>query len=477
MAAGRAASVIAPLQQLLRHFPEHPGVHQLLAFALRHEQRLTEADAVFSSALKHFPDAPPLIAGQAQTRYELGFPAAALFAMAQQAMPGNLDMLRNQALAMASEGDRAGAEHLLSAGLTQYPGWLDGHKAVSALRWTGGDAENFAESYVDACKAEPGNAALWTAWFSVVAQTKDWPASRAILDRAERQLGAVPSILAARLFMASETGEDAEAEVLLRATAHIQGDVTNLSRIRQAIRLGRYQDAKALLLPLVAAPSAALFWPYLSLVWRMLGDDRHLWLDRPDAFIQQREIGLTQAELAELAEVLRALHTMDKPYIEQTVRGGTQTDRSVLLRHEPILQRARTRWMETIRAIIADMPEPEEGHPFLCLPRSHLLLGGSWSVRLRPEGHNVPHTHPLGWMSASLYVAIPDVGQRGPAPAGHIAFGTPPPELGLDLTPYRTIAPEPGMVVTFPSTTWHAVAPFADGERLMIALDVRPPNY
>jgi Putative 2OG-Fe(II) oxygenase len=149
----------------------------------------------------------------------------------------------------------------------------------------------------------------------------------------------------------------------------------------------------------------------------------------------------------------------------------------VLLRHEPILQRAREAWIAAIRGLIAQLPAHEEGHPFLSRPRGHLLLGGSWSVRLAGEGHNVPHTHPMGWLSSSLYVAIPDTSQRGPAPAGHIVFGTPPPELGLDLPAYRTIAPEPGMVVTFPSTMWHAVAPFAAGERLMIALDIRPPDY
>ncbi len=168
---------------------------------------------------------------------------------------------------------------------------------------------------------------------------------------------------------------------------------------------------------------------------------------------------------------------MAQPYPEQTVRGGTQTDRSVLLRREPILQRTRDAWMEAVRSLIAGLPAPEEGHPLLGRPRGHLLLGGSWSVRLAAQGSNVPHTHPLGWLSSSLYVAIPGEGQRGPAPAGHIIFGAPPPELGLDLPPYRTIAPQPGMVVTFPSTMWHAVAPFAEGERLMIALDIRPPDY
>jgi hypothetical protein len=464
-----------------------PEQAQQRGFALRQEQRLIEADRVFTDAVAHppvyAPANPALLFGHAQTRYELGLPAATLFATAQAAMPANLDITRNHAAAMAAEGDRTGAEQLLRRTLKAQPGWLDGHKGLATLRWTSGDVVHFADSYGEACREQPGNAALWLAWFAAVAQTKDWPTSLAILAEAERHIGTTAVLLSARLFVAVEGGGDADA--LLAATAHIQGDTIKLCRIRHALRQGRFEQAQALLLPLVKTPSAGLFWPYLSLVWRLLGDDRHVWLDRPDAFIQQGQIGLTAAELAELADVLRGLHTMEKPYVEQTVRGGTQTDRSVLLRHEPILQRTREAVMAVVRGHIATLPPAEEGHPFLGTPldarRGHLLLGGSWSVRLGAGGHNVPHTHPMGWMSASLYVAIPDAGPRGPAPAGHISFGQPPAELGLtelglELPAYRSIAPQPGLVVTFPSTLWHSVVPFSEGERLMIALDIRRPG-
>ena len=477
MQLGRAAAAIPLLRVISDRTPRDASVGQLLAFALRDEQRYGEARDVFASALAMAPHAPGLRFGLAQTSYELGLPAAALFAEAQAALPGNLEIVRNRAAAMASEGDREGAEQLLRDTLRVQPGWLDGHKGLATLRWTGGDTGHFADSYAEACKAEPGNAALWTAWFGAVAQSRAWPASTRIIDQAERQLGATPTIMASRLFIACESGDQAAAEALLPACADIRGDTVNLCRIRLSLRLARFDEAQALLLPLTSTPGARLYWPYLSLVWRALDDRRHLWLDNPGGSIRESNIGLTGAELAELAEVLRALHAMDRPYIEQTVRGGTQTDRSVLLRHEPILQRTRACWMAAIGEHIAALPGYEAGHPLLGTARQHLLLGGSWSVRLAAHGHNVPHTHPMGWMSSSLYVAVPGEAQRGPPPAGHITFGAPPPELGLDLPAYRTIAPEPGMVVTFPSTTWHAVVPFADGERLMIALDISQPQY
>jgi hypothetical protein len=106
-----------------------------------------------------------------------------------------------------------------------------------------------------------------------------------------------------------------------------------------------------------------------------------------------------------------------------------------------------------------------------------MLIDGSWSVRLHRQGYNVPHSHPRGWLSTAFYVALPAAADMGPAPAGHIAFGTPPAELNTGLTAYRTIRPEPGRLAIFPSTMWHGTVPFEDGERLVIAFDIRPPAY
>ena len=448
---------------------------EVRGFALRQEQRFTEAEAVFAGIAARGDASARVLTALAQTRYELGLPAAALFAQAQQAMPANLDIARNCALAMAAEGDGKGADRLLTTTLAANPGWLDGHKVLASLRWTGGDAAHFADSYAIAVRAEPANAALWLAWFGAVAQTRDWAAGIAILDAAERALGATPAILVSRLFVAGEAGEAAAADALLAQTAHIRGDTISLCRIRHFLRQGRVTEAQEIALPLVATPSATLFWPYLSAIWRLLGDARAGWLDRPDVLIQSLDAGMSSAELTELADVLRALHVMARPYADQSVRGGTQTDRSVILRHEPILQTARVRWMAAIREYIAGLPPFEDGHPLLGTPREQLLVQGSWSVRLLQQGYNVAHTHPMGWISTVLYVAQPE--PVAAAPAGHIAFGTPPAELGTALPPYRLMAPEPGRIAIFPSTMWHGTVPFDDGERLVMALDIAVPRY
>ncbi|MFM5930701.1 MAG: putative 2OG-Fe(II) oxygenase [Novosphingobium sp.] len=443
--------------------------------ALRRAQRYPEADDLLAQGREQFPADPVLAFLQAQTRYELGHPAAALFDAAARLDPANLEARRNRALALISEGEADLARALLQAELAARPEWLDGHKVLATLNWTQGARDHFADHYAPACRTVPDRLDLWIAWFRMVAQAREWPAALAILDEAERHHAGSPALLACRLFVAVESHDDAAAPALLAATAHIRGDVTSLCRIRHALRSGDPRLAEAEAMALTGGPSAALYWPYLSLAWRLLGDERWLWLERPDDLIQSLDSGMAAAELDELAALLRGLHTAQAPYIEQSVRGGTQTDRSVLLRHEAPLQRLKARMLDVIADYARALPAPDPTHPLLSAPRNGpFLIEGSWSVRLAQHGYNVPHTHAMGWLSTAFYVSLPD--QMGAEPAGHIAFGAPPPELELPLEAYRTIRPEPGRLAIFPSTTWHGTVPFDDGERLVVAFDVRRPQ-
>lgn len=477
MQQGLADKALPLLGAMARRRPADAGLAVLHGVALRLEQRPVEAVEVFAAALAAGARDPALLQGLAQTRYEVGLPAAAAFAEAQAADPANLEILRNRAAAMAGEGDLAGGETLLVAALQGNPGWLDGHKALSVLRWTRGDMARHAESYAEATRVEPANAALWLAWFRAVAQTRDWPAATDILARAAVALGDGPALQVARLFVASESGDDGACDALLAQTAAIQGETINLCRIRHHLRQRRPREAEAVALQQLLGPSAPLFWPYLSLAWRLADDRRAHWLDNPEAFVRAEDVELDAAEYEELAQTLRVLHQTARPYIEQSVRGGTQTDRSIIDHHAPIIRLARQRWLEAIRRYVDALPDFEQGHPLLGLPRGKLMVEGSWSVRLERQGYNVPHNHPVGWLSTAFYIALPDAAAMGPAPAGWFAYGTPPPELALDLPEYGVIEPRVGRTAIFPSTMWHRTWPFDDGERLVMALDIRRPTH
>lgn len=443
----------------------------------RRAQNMAEALDAIARAHALAPENGEIAFLHAQLRYEVGLPAAGHFARAIALAPDNREARRNHALALAAEGQAAAGEAALAAAVAADPLWLDGQRVLASLRWIGGDATHFDAGYAEATRRQPGHAGLWLGWFSAVAQIRDWPRASAILDAAEAQLGETQALLAARIFVAGESGARAQCAALL-ARAPPGDPFVALARIRHHMRAQDAAAALAVALPLTGTPLAGQVWPYIATCWRLLGDPRAAWLDGDPLYVREMDVALSPKDLAVLPDFLRGLHAARAPYAEQTVRHGTQTDRSILLRHEPLLQRTRAALLAAVEDYIAGLPPQQAGHPLLGRPRAPLSIAGSWSVRLGPGGFNVAHSHPQGWLSSAFYVALPPPEIMGPAPAGQLELGAPPAELGLDLPPYATIAPAPGRLVLFPSTLWHGTRPIAGGERLNIAFDIvpRPPE-
>jgi len=114
-------------------------------------------------------------------------------------------------------------------------------------------------------------------------------------------------------------------------------------------------------------------------------------------------------------------------------------------------------------------------HPLGRLIDGALELRG-WAVLMHEGGHETPHIHPGGLLSAVYYPAVPEVVQRGDGDAGRLCFGQPDPMFALDtpLAPFG-IAPQPGMLVIFPSWQWHHTVPFSSAQpRLSLAFDPFP---
>ncbi len=114
-------------------------------------------------------------------------------------------------------------------------------------------------------------------------------------------------------------------------------------------------------------------------------------------------------ELGQLAQLLRDLHTRSGRYLDQSVRGGTQTDGPLLRRIEPEIEALRGAIERAVGHYIAQLPPIDPGHPMLRnLRDDHVRFAGSWSVRLTGAGHHSNHVHPQGWISSAFYVAVPE---------------------------------------------------------------------
>ena len=419
------------------------------------------------------PNDPQSAFFRAQIALETGRPAADLFAAADRLNPAHPTLIRNHASALAEGGQIGAAIDLLETTLAANPEWLDGHRLLGNLLVTSGDIDA-ARSFAEACIRKPDSLSLRLAWFQALSVARQWDAARAVVDAARANFGDKPVLRSALVYIASESGEGANDPALFDSVADIADPGLDIARIRHALRLGDVARAGHVAEAHIGRPTAAMFWPYLSIVWRLTGDARAEWLDGAPPSISSFDLDFTPAELAVLVATLRRLHTAKAPYPEQSVRGGTQTGGQLFFHHDPMIQNVRAKVGAAIADYIAALLPPDAKHPLLGPPRGQkILFEGSWSVRLAAQGFHSMHTHTRGWISSALYVSLPEL--RNP-PKGWIQFGAPPPELGLDLAPYAQIEPKRARLVLFPSTLWHGTVPFDDGERLTIAFDLRVPK-
>ncbi len=116
----------------------------------------------------------------------------------------------------------------------------------------------------------------------------------------------------------------------------------------------------------------------------------------------------------------------------------------------------------------------ESDHPFLVdVPRQTRTT--AWGVVLDAGAYQVPHIHPSAWLSGVYYVHLPRaVDADDPAHAGWIEFGRPYWDFQIRAEPEtRLVKPEEGLMLLFPSYTFHRTLPFeGDEERISIAFDV-----
>jgi Flp pilus assembly protein TadD len=81
---------------------------------LREAQEMEAAFETVSAAAEQAPNDPQAAFGLAQISFETWRPAAELFAKARALVPGNPDILRNHAMALAAEGHSDAAKSRLA---------------------------------------------------------------------------------------------------------------------------------------------------------------------------------------------------------------------------------------------------------------------------------------------------------------------------------------------------------------------------
>ena len=370
------------------------------------------------------------------------------------------------------------SEALLVEATQAIPQAIELHRLLARLRFMRGDPE-FDASIRTASAAAPDVLGLRVAHAQLLRAATEFDKAFAVLedlDDATSGDKAVQSELAA---IHQETGRYEEALACARAVAAESkefGDHTDLL-IDALMSLGRADEAMPHIeLARSTVPLNQFYVAMEATAARLLGDPRYEQFYDYERFIQMYALeapaGWSSFEdlRHDLNTVLVERHKFQSQPLDQTLRKGTQTPRSLLRDPHPVIVaflQALLAPIELYRRHIGD----DSGHPMTVRNQGDLKMTGCWSVRLGREGYHVNHVHPEGWVSSAYYAEVPAEVSDTERKSGWIKFGEPRfPVPGATAEKY--VQPEAGSLVLFPSYMWHGTTPIiGDEPRMTVAFD------
>lgn len=436
-----------------------------------------EALASFAEAVRLAPQDPGIAHGHARVSLEAGLDSEHLFERARDLAPADGGVLVGLAAARFASGHGETGERELDAVLARAPLWLEGHVQLAQLRSTLGQGRSAFASLERALSVMPGQPQLWQTLFDLHVKREDFTGLLEAIERGRKAGAPAPLARVFEAIGASELGMTERADRLFAEVNAAGGAAIAMWQVRHLLRSGRFDEAKPIIDRELQGPRDAVTWPYAAALWRLTGDPRSQWLSGDPRLVSVHDLAPDLPPIGELAGTLRSLHVAKGEYLDQSVRGGTQTDGPLFCRVHPHIRALRAAVVKAVQLHIAQLPPPDPRHPLLAPRRDRRIrFAGSWSVRLRDAGFHTSHVHPQGWISSALYVALPPARSDGDPHSGWLQLGAPPPELRTGLEPTRLVGPKPGQLVLFPSWIWHGTVPFPQGERLTVAFDVAMPR-
>lgn len=455
---------------------------EVLAATLRVQERLEEALSAIERAVRIDPSSASAVHSRAFILGRLGRFTEALQLYDQLIARGVAQpaLWLNRSVALLGLTHDADAENALTDGVKRWPQDHGLQNMLASLRWMRGGGEGFARDYEAAVQRQPDALHLRMGYADLLRRADFGARAESVLREGLRRAPDNKQLQGALGVVLDEANHSEEALPYLRAAMDDapQFVVLRGNLISALLRLGRSDEALRELASLrTAQPFNGDWIAYEEMAYRQMGDQRSQELCDYDSMVQAFDLEAPSgfANIVEFNTALRAslerLHVLEAAPLDQSLRHGSQTTRSLLTIDDPTIAQYLGALKEPIHAYISTMQKAQ--HPWSGRKTDAFKLSGCWSVRLKANGYHVNHLHPEGWVSSAYYVSLPAVTKAGDGQEGWIKFGEPrQPTPGCTVK--KVVQPQEGRLVLFPSYMWHGTIPFSSGERLTAPFDVVP---
>ena len=478
---GEAAKAEGMARLLLVQAPSG-ATYELLAATLRRQDRLEEALAASDTAVRLDPNNVTAQHGRAQVLSRLGRFAEAV-AIFDALVAGGVTaapLWLNRGVALLGLTRTAEAEAAFADGVRRWPQDAGLQNALASVRWMTGAGEAFVQDYEAEVQRHPDASTLRLGCADLLRRADLRDRAEAMLREGLAREPNNAALQGALGVVLDESDRTAEALPLLqRAVAGAPGNAAARGNLIAALlRLSRSDEALALRAPLRRAQPYNGEWiAYEGMALKQKGDPRYHELFDYDLMVQPFDLpppagyATIEAFNAALREALDRLHVLETHPLDQSLRGGSQTTRSLLTIDDPVIKHYVEALDAPVRAYIATMQKPN--HPWSGRKTDNFKFAGSWSVKLKANGYHINHLHPEGWISSAYYVWLPEATRSGEGREGWIKFGEPRwPTPGCTIE--KLVQPKEGRLVLFPSYMWHGTIPFSSGERMTAPFDIVP---
>jgi len=484
--AGRLEQAITAYRHVVEQQPEHLGALANQGIALKQAGRINEAIAAYSQALVVAPDFADGYFNLAIVLSAVGRhgEAEAAYRRAIALKPGLAPAHANLGNTLRDSGRPEAAIESYRQAIALKPDHLGALVNLGATLDDLGRHDEAAETFHQALATDPGLVPALGRLSSTLSALGRHDEALAGAQRALQDQPASPEALAGLAAALKALGRDEEILAAYRAAVAANPESDHCYSKMAGLHLERGEPAEAL-----AACDACLkhhpghvnSLALKSTALGELGDRGPLreLVDFDRLILEKRWNQAPGFESLEAFNGALTSHVLNHPSLSYEPHGratrlGRHTGELLVEPKGPIAALE-----EMICAAVGDYDRAltfDPSHPFLANPPRNWSLN-VWAIVLEGQGYQVPHIHPSGWLSGVYYVALPEL-IEDPASdqAGWIEFGQPLLHHKVTAQPeLRSIKPEPGLMLLFPSYFFHRTLPFqADATRISIAFDVMP---